>query len=98
MRVKLNQSMALVVDVQEKLFPHMNSKEKLLDNCIKLIKGLKLLEVSFLLNEQYPKGLGQTHGTIKELLANDEVFEKFTFSCCKTDKTKEAIKNTKKNL
>ncbi|NOX14759.1 MAG: hydrolase [Epsilonproteobacteria bacterium] len=98
MRVELNQSMALVIDIQEKLFPHMNEKDLLLENCTKLIKGLQLLEIPFILNEQYPKGLGQTHNQIKKLLKNNEVFEKFTFSCCKTEKTKETIIKTEKKF
>lgn len=98
MKIEVNQSMALVVDIQEKLFPHMNQKDLLLENCIKLVKGLKLLDIPFILNEQYPKGLGQTHNSIKELLPHNKVFEKLTFNCCKTDKTKEAIVSSKKKF
>ena len=97
MRIEVNQTQVLVVDIQEKLFPHIYKKEKVLENSIKLIKGLKLLGTPFILNEQYPKGIGHTIMPIQELLNDEKVFEKVTFSCCKTDETmKEIKKNNKK--
>ena len=97
MRIDPNQTQTLVVDIQEKLYPHIYKKEKVLENSIKLIKGLKLLKTPFVLNEQYPKGIGSTITPIKELLNNETVYEKVTFSCCKTDATMEQIrKNSKK--
>jgi nicotinamidase-related amidase len=91
MRIITEQTMALVVDIQDKLFLHMSQKDKLIENCIELTKGLRLLNIPFILNEQYPKGLGATVAQIKELIPQNKVFEKFTFSCCKTTQTKDAI-------
>jgi len=97
MRIQSNQTQALVVDIQEKLFPHMTNKEELLETTIRLIKGLKLLKIPFILNEQYPKGIGHTVALIKELLEEEIPYEKFTFSCCKNEETLKAIhKNNKK--
>jgi hypothetical protein len=98
MRINTSETLALVVDIQEKLFPHISNSEILLKNSIKLIKGLKLLEIPFILNEQYPKGIGHTITPIKELLSNEEVFEKVTFSCAKTITTLNAIKNKNKKF
>ncbi len=98
MRIKTEQTMVLVVDIQEKLFPYMNQKDILLENCVKLIKGLKLLNITFVLNEQYPKGIGATISEIKELIPKNKVYEKFTFSCCKTEPTKDAIKKIDKRF
>jgi hypothetical protein len=50
----------VVIDFQERLFPVMHDKEKLLRNAVKLIKGAKALEMPVIVTEQYPKGLGQT--------------------------------------
>ena len=91
MRIDPNKTQALVVDIQEKLFPHIYKKEKVLENCVKLIKGLRLLNIPFILNEQYPKGIGHTIAPIKELLSVENVHEKTTFSCCKTNETMNSI-------
>lgn len=98
MRIYPEQTLALVVDVQERLLPHISEHEKLLNDMIKLIKGLKLLDIPFLLNEQYPKGIGTTVQPIKMLLDSSEPFEKVTFSCCKNDTTMDSIIQKKKKF
>ena len=62
----------LLIDFQERLFPVMHDKEKLLKNVIKLIKGARALEIPIILTEQYPKGLGPTIPEIKELIPDDK--------------------------
>lgn len=98
MRIDLNQTQVLVVDIQEKLFPHIDKKEKMLQNSIRLIKGLKLFKLPFVLNEQYPRGLGHTIQPIKELLNQEIIHEKVTFSCCQTDTTMKQIKKNSKKF
>ena len=72
----------LLIDFQERLFPVMHDKEKLLRNVVKLIKGVKVLEIPIILTEQYPKGLGPTVLEIKELLPDVKPIEKVCFNCC----------------
>jgi nicotinamidase-related amidase len=72
----------LLIDFQERLFPVMFDKEKLLRNVLKLIKGAQVLEIPIILTEQYPKGLGPTLPEIKALLPNAKTIEKTCFSCC----------------
>ena len=50
MRIDPNQTQALVVDIQERLYPHINNNEQLLQNSITLIKGLKILDIPCVLN------------------------------------------------
>jgi nicotinamidase-related amidase len=71
----------LLIDFQERLFPVMHDKEKLLKNVITLIKGVKVLEIPIILTEQYPKGLGPTIPEIKELIPEIKAVEKVCFSC-----------------
>jgi nicotinamidase-related amidase len=85
MRIPVEQSTALIIDIQEKLFPHMQERQVLSDNCRKLIQGLTVLDVPFILTEQYPKGLGPTIETVKNLLPEMNPLEKITFSCCKSE-------------
>jgi len=98
MRIEENETFALVIDIQEKLFPHIEEKNILLENILKLLKGLKLLKIPFILNEQYPKGIGHTIEPIKKLLGDVKVYEKVTFSCCKTKETMNAIKKHNKKF
>ncbi|NQW29685.1 MAG: isochorismatase family protein [Ignavibacteria bacterium] len=82
MRVDVNHTTALVVDMQEKLFPHIYNNQAIQEKCVMLIKGMQLLKVQILLTQQYTKGLGPTITPIMEVLGNIEIHEKMTFSCC----------------
>ena len=75
-------SVLLVIDVQEKVFRAINQKERLLDNLQRLIKGIKVLEIPILLTEQYPQGLGTTIPEIAQLLLDSKPIPKICFSCC----------------
>jgi len=81
MRIERAISAGLVIDIQEKLFPHMDKKELFLKKCTILIKGLKVLGIPVVVTEQYPKGLGATIPEISELLDREPI-EKMAFSCC----------------
>lgn len=72
----------LFIDIQERLFPVMHDKEKLLRNVLKLVKGAGVLEIPIILTEQYPRGLGPTLPEIKELLPDVKPVEKVSFNCC----------------
>lgn len=82
MRINRESSSGLVIDLQERLFPHMDRKDLLLEKCRILIKGLQILEVPLYLTEQYPKGLGTTLKEIREVIGSTPAIEKITFSCC----------------
>jgi nicotinamidase-related amidase len=75
------ETVLLLIDFQERLFPVMPDKEKLLKNVVKLVKGAKVLEIPVILTEQYPKGLGPTIAELKELLPGVAAVEKVCFSC-----------------
>jgi len=75
----------VLIDFQEKLFPAMYDKDKLLRNVVKLIRGAKVLEIPIILTEQYPKGLGPTVPEIKSLVPDIKPVEKVCFNCCDDD-------------
>jgi nicotinamidase-related amidase len=82
MRILKNDSIAIMVDIQEKLLPAMAHKEELLANTAKLLKGLKVLGVPLIISRQYTKGLGDTVCELKELVEDKTPdFDKITFSC-----------------
>ncbi|TVQ34879.1 MAG: hydrolase [Spirochaetaceae bacterium] len=82
MRVIADQSVAVIVDVQQRLFPHMHDSETLKTNLVKLIKGLQILGTPTLITEQYSKGLGPTIEDIRDGFDEFTPIEKMSFSCC----------------
>jgi len=52
--LEINTTALLIIDIQERLFPVMHEKEKLLRSVVKLIKGALALEVPVIFTEQYP--------------------------------------------
>jgi nicotinamidase-related amidase len=86
----------VVIDFQERLFPVMHDKEKLLRNAVKLIKGASVLEIPIILTEQYSKGLGPTIPEIKELIPDIKPIEKVCFSCCAEETFSKAIESMKR--
>lgn len=82
MRIIKDNTVAVVIDIQERLFPHMFNKSQLEMNVQILLKGLDILGMPFLLTEQYSKGLGSTIPSIKSSLEETRPIEKLTFSCC----------------
>ncbi len=82
MRILANESVGLIIDIQERLYPFINENEVLTKNTSILIEGLKAVGVKIMVTEQYTKGLGVTIEPLKNLLANINAIEKKAFSCC----------------
>ena len=82
MRILKNNTAGLIIDIQEKLFPVMWKKTRLLKNCTTLIRGLSALEIPLILTQQYTKGLGNTIPEIQSALSGVPYIEKREFSCC----------------
>ena len=89
---KTENTILVLIDYQERLFPAMHDKETLLDNVLKLVKGVNALGVPVLLTEQYPKGLGPTLPQIKELLPEVMPLEKTCFDSLSEDNFSAALK------
>jgi len=97
MKIKAEKSIFVQVDIQEKLFPHIQNNEELEKNLQILIKGLKLHEIPIIVNEQYKKGIGETINSLNELTKDYPHFEKTTFSCCGNEDGLNAIKNSERD-
>jgi nicotinamidase-related amidase len=80
--MKLQTSIGLVIDMQERLFPHIHDHDGLARRCSILIQGLTALGVPLIVTEQYVKGLGATIPAINDVVSEHPRFEKMTFSCC----------------
>ncbi len=82
MRIVKDQTTAVFIDIQERLFPFIHDKDLIEQNLITLSAGLNTLGIPFLVTEQYTKGLGFTILPLKVELGNHEPIEKIAFSCC----------------
>ncbi len=81
MRLNKENTIGVVIDLQEKLIPHMSNKEQILDKCLTMVKGLRILQVPIVVTQQYTKGLGNTIKPINDAIGNFSYIEKLTFSC-----------------
>ncbi|SHI47834.1 Nicotinamidase-related amidase [Tangfeifania diversioriginum] len=82
MRITKENTTGLIIDIQERLFPVMWKKEKLLKNTTMLVSGLNELGIPLVATQQYTKGLGETLQEIKTAVPEFEYIEKRDFSCC----------------
>lgn len=82
MRILRENTIGLFIDIQDRLFPHMLDMEQVEQNLITLTAALKVLEIPFLVTEQYTKGLGFTIQLLRIALGEYQAIEKTTFSCC----------------
>ena len=99
MRINLEDTLFCLVDVQEKLFPHIGNKDELLRTLPILVKGMKTLDVPIIVNEQYKKGIGETIEPLRELVTEYTAYEKTTFSGCQNSDILNAFKKSgKKNI
>jgi nicotinamidase-related amidase len=99
MRILKEHALAMVVDVQEKLFPHIHDFQQLEQNISILVNGFKLLNVPVIVTEQYKKGLGETIPSLARLVKEYPHSEKTSFSCCDDPGIMEEIEiSSKRNI
>lgn len=99
MRILKEDTMALVIDFQEKLMPVMDKAEALEARTGILLKGLRTLEVPMLFTQQYTKGIGMTIPSLFEAAGEEKYFDKITFSCMDDEAIRNAVEaGGKKNV
>jgi nicotinamidase-related amidase len=99
MRIQIEDTMALIIDYQQKLIPVMNDKENLIRNTKILIEGLKVLNIPMIVTQQYTKGLGVTISSILESTSDYHAMDKISFSLSDDEAILQEIeKNNKKNI
>jgi len=76
------ETLLLVIDVQGRLAKAVFQPEVVEKSINKLLRACTILGVPILLTEQYPKGLGCTIDSLRELLPGNLPLEKNSFSCC----------------
>jgi nicotinamidase-related amidase len=71
----------VIIDIQGNLAQAMYDKENLFANSVKLIQGIKALNLPIIVTEQIPQKLGQTIPQIAAQLEGINPIAKETFSC-----------------
>ncbi len=87
----IENSVLLIVDVQERFRPHITAFEPMVENIVKLVSACKILKVPILITEQYPKGLGATVSEIKAVTEDIVPYVKSAFSCCESEEFSKAL-------
>ena len=92
MKLSAQNSIAMIIDEQERLMPVIDQKESVIDRTVLLIQGLKELGVPMVVTEQYTKGLGFTVAPVQEALQEAyQPLEKRSFSCMLQDEMRQAV-------
>lgn len=94
-----NDSLLLVVDIQQKLLAAMpqTSTDKLITQSEYLLQAAGLLSIPVFYTEQYPDGLGPTTERIRQVLPETaHYFDKTQFSCCGSPDFREQIRASHK--
>ncbi|NLC17833.1 MAG: hydrolase [Clostridiales bacterium] len=100
MRIKAEDALALIIDLQERLVPAISGSAELIKNTAKLIRGLGILDVPMLVTQQYTKGLGMTVEEIVKAFGEDfSYYDKISFSCAMNEPINQAIAESgRKNI
>lgn len=81
-RLDINRSQLLVIDLQQRLLPHIDERERVVAHSIRMIHAARELGLPMTLTEQYTKGLGPTDDAVATAYGDGAKFEKLAFSSC----------------
>lgn len=98
MRIPKENTAGLVIDIQERLFPHIHDHKTIARNTGILVEGLKVLGVPVLVTQQYTRGLGPTIPELLDLMEGFPLIEKTAFSCCDEPDFIKALADTHKQF
>ena len=87
-RIDVRKAQLLVVDIQQKLLPHIDRHELVVSQTVRMIRAALLLELPITLTEQYPAGLGRTHPDVRVAADNALLLEKMTFSVLRDEEAR----------
>lgn len=95
--LNIENSLVLIIDIQEKLLNAAFNKEQILKNSSIIVSAANILDIPILATEQYPKGLGNTVSEINKNIQKENIFEKTSFSALDDDKLKNKLKGLNKH-
>lgn len=74
------ETLLLVIDIQERLAPVIEGKDRVIANTKILIEAAKTMDFPLLATEQYPKGLGRTVPVLLDLIGEERILSKNSFT------------------
>jgi nicotinamidase-related amidase len=83
--MKPEETVLLIIDLQEKLMKAMKDKDRVYKNTSLLLETAKQFDIPVIVTEQYPRGLGPTVAEVTEKLPEHTCVEKTSFSACTPD-------------
>lgn len=84
--LNVEDSILLIIDIQEKLLRAVFNKETLENKSEIMLKTANILKVPVFVTEQYPAGLGETVKNLKNIFFSDtQIFEKTDFNAFNND-------------
>lgn len=92
MTIRRDESLLLLIDVQERLAPAIEAGGQVVQRLELLLRAARRLGVPALASEQYRKGLGLTLATLCEELPPERRIEKLAFSAWREPALAEAIR------
>lgn len=81
MLIRAKDSVLVVIDMQERLVPAMQSPARTIRNARLLLTAARENNVPAILTEQYPQGLGPTMPEVLKEAGNSPIITKLHFSC-----------------
>lgn len=92
-------SLLVVVDLQQKLMPAMSNGDAVIDRAAVMVRGAAELGVDIVATEQYPRGLGNTVPQISTWLPdNVNICEKTSFSVFKSETFLKTLNSRKREV
>ena len=97
MLMKKNDSLLLIIDVQEHLAPAQESPRDVINGCAALLDIAKKLNIPYIVAEQNHASFGPTMIDLRIILGDEmQYLEKDTFSCFKNEEIRKTIENSGK--
>lgn len=93
MRFNAENTMAMIIDFQEKLMPVIADNDSLEARTNIFIKGLNVLGIPMVVTQQYTKGMGMTIPSVRESVGKEEYFDKISFSCFDDEAIRDAVES-----
>ena len=93
MIINQENSLILIIDIQEKLANAIYNKDLVTKNADIITKAANILDLPIFVTEQYPQGLGET---IKDFKLNAKTYIKTAFNALEDDKLLNDLKSTGK--
>jgi len=92
-RLQREETILLIVDVQERLIPAIHEGEQVARSCSVLTQAAQTLDIPLIITEQYPEKLGATVPEIRGVLHQYQPISKKQFSSC-TPEMMDLLKST----